>query len=85
MHLYPYSRDECRRFYYYLIFKQLPYKDFFFFRAGFKVPILFLNLKFYIFSGKFWFRIKITNWHCGFSLKFFTWSKKIAIYKKKKK
>jgi ribosomal protein S19 len=85
MKLQLYSRDEYRRFYHYIMFAQLPYKDHFFFRTKFRLSTLFKNLKFFVFGGKLWFKFKVTDWNCGFSVRLFTWTKRVAIYKKKKK
>lgn len=43
----------------------------------------FLNRIIYSFGGKYWFKLKVTNWRLGTSVRLFKWSKQVAIFKKK--
>lgn len=78
-----FSKLEFKRFFYFTRFNSLPYKDHFFFRNQAYISKIFKNLIFYIYSGKFFFKLKINKWMNGFSVKYYIWPKQPAIYKKK--
>lgn len=83
MKVWKYNRDEYRRLFYLNRFGELPYKDYFFFRTKFHLVDLLIDQRIYAYAGRYWFKILVNKWKCGFSVRSFTWAKKVAIFKKK--
>jgi hypothetical protein len=81
--MYKYILTDFKRIFYLKYFKRLPYKDFFFYKTSFRFVYTFINYRFYIYTGYKWFKVIINSWRIGFSIKLFSWCKKIAIFKKK--
>nr|QTT61076.1 ribosomal protein S19 [Euplotes vannus] len=76
---------DLKKIYYYLNYKKIPYKDFFFYQPYFRLCHSFHNLTFFVYGGRFWFKVRVLRWNTGLSVRFFTWPKRPAVFKKKKK
>ena len=83
MYISKYSKKEFKKIYYLKKFNRLSFKDFFFYKTSFKLTSAFKKTKVYIYTGFKWTTISVNRWRLGFSLKFFLWTRKVAIYKKK--
>ena len=81
--MYRYNLLDFKRIFYLKYFNRLPYKDFFFYQTTFRFVTSFINYKFYIYIGNKWLKIIVNRWRIGFSIKLFSWCKKVAIFKKK--
>ena len=83
--LVPFYPYDIMKIYYYINFTKIPYKDFFFHQPYLRLTSAFRNLVFFIHGGRFWFKVRVLRWNTGLAVRFFTWPKRPAIFKKNKK
>lgn len=79
----PYNNLDYQRYFTQYRFKRLNYKDLFVFNRASTIDTYFKGLAFYVYAGRFWFKVRARQLRLGFKFSSFIFPKQIAIYKKK--
>ena len=70
-HPAPFRFYDLKKIYYYLHFSKIPRKDLFFYQPHYRLVSVFRDLVFYVYGGRFWFKVRVLRWNTGLSVRFF--------------